>query len=157
MDSSAWLDYVDRATRTHEAVCEALERYGKRLVTSNFVFDEAMTLSRTRLGHDIAVMLGTALTSTEVTDLLRVTPDDEKEALNLFLKRPDKSYSFTDYTSFVMMRRLGIRLAITLDTDFASEGFEVSPGGGEALRTRSGAAWTCGSSRLDPDLQDCSA
>jgi hypothetical protein len=38
-DSGAWLDYVDRAARTHAAVCEVLEQCGGRLVTSNFVFD----------------------------------------------------------------------------------------------------------------------
>ncbi len=43
------------------------------------------------------------------------------------LERPGKTYSFADCTSFVLMRRLGITRAATLDADFAREGFEVLP------------------------------
>ncbi|MFT3773889.1 MAG: hypothetical protein QM820_51630 [Minicystis sp.] len=45
----------------------------------------------------------------------------------MFLARPDKRYSFTDCTSFVLMRRLGLRTAVSLDDDFRQEGFEVLP------------------------------
>lgn len=42
-------------------------------------------------------------------------------------QRPDKTYSFADCTSFAVMRRLGLTSAITLDSDFACEGFEAIP------------------------------
>ena len=60
---------------------------------------------------------------------LRITPEDENAAWELFCKRPDHTYSFTDCTSFVIMRRLGIKTAAALDDDFASEGFESLPEG----------------------------
>lgn len=62
-------------------------------------------------------------------DLLRITPEDENASWELFRKRPDQTYSFTDCTSFVIMRRLGITTAAALDDDFASEGFESQPEG----------------------------
>jgi uncharacterized protein len=60
-------------------------------------------------------------------DLLRITPEDENAAWELFCKRAERSYSFTDCTSFVIMRRLGIETAAALDDDFVSEGFESLP------------------------------
>ena len=39
----------------------------------------------------------------------------------------DKSYSFTDCTSFVVMRELGIREALTTDRHFVQAGFGIRP------------------------------
>jgi len=60
-------------------------------------------------------------------ELLRVTADDEESAWRLFVARADKGYSFTDCTSFVLMRRLGIGTAITIDRHFAKERFTTLP------------------------------
>jgi predicted nucleic acid-binding protein len=60
-------------------------------------------------------------------DLVRVRPSDEEDAWRLFKDRSDRSYSFTDCTSFVVMRRLGLPHATALDEDFRREGFEVVP------------------------------
>lgn len=48
--------------------------------------------------------------------------------MGLFEQRPDKSYSFTDCTSFVVMRREKIERAVALDVHFSQEGFSVLPG-----------------------------
>ena len=56
-------------------------------------------------------------------------PADERAAWSLFEKRPDKSYSFTDCTSFVLMRRERIGAAVALDQHFTQEGFVVAPAG----------------------------
>jgi len=68
---------------------------------------------------------GATLLDTDVVDLVRVTSSDERAAWELFLQRPDKTYSYTDCTSFVLMRRLGIAQAAAFDADFEREGFEV--------------------------------
>jgi predicted nucleic acid-binding protein len=59
--------------------------------------------------------------------LIRVTAVDERAAWTLFERRADKSYSFTDCTSFVLMRRERIEEAVALDAHFAQEGFAVAP------------------------------
>lgn len=126
MDTSAWLAFANHADDAHAAVREVLTRFGGRLVTTNFVFDETVTLCR-RMGHAAALLVGGVLRDPEVVDLVRVRPGDENDAWRLFGERADKVYSFTDCTSFVLMRRLGIGRAAALDADFAREGFEVAP------------------------------
>ena len=64
----------------HRAVRGALESFRGRLVTSNFVFDETVTLCLYRLGHDVAQRVGDELRGGELADIVRSTPDDETRA-----------------------------------------------------------------------------
>jgi uncharacterized protein len=49
------------------------------------------------------------------------------KARNLFFRYHDKDFSFTDCTSFVVMRDLKLREALTTDHHFAQAGFTVLP------------------------------
>jgi uncharacterized protein len=126
-DTSAWFAYINKADADHRRVSQVLERFSGRLVTSNFIFDEVVTLCLYRLGHRVAANAGGLLRSGRVADLIRLSSEDERLAWELFLARPDKSYSYTDCTSFVLMRRLGLDRAAALDADFEREGFRVVP------------------------------
>ncbi len=128
VDTSAWLANVNRTARRHREVRAALRDFDGRLVTSNFVFDETVTLAQRSLGHPMALLMGNVLLDRDVVDLVRLTSEDEAASWSLFKARSDKDYSFTDCTSFVLMRRLGLVKAAALDADFAQEGFQVFPG-----------------------------
>lgn len=45
----------------------------------------------------------------------------------LFFRHRDKGYSFTDCTSFVAMRELKLKAALTTDRHFRQMGFVVLP------------------------------
>ena len=128
VDTGAWFAYVNGADPDHQRVRLTLDRPPGRLVTSSYVFDETVTLTQARLGHRRAVAVGRTLLELAVVELLSVTPADERAAWSLFEKRVDKSYSFTDCTSFVLMRREKIATAVALDEHFSQEGFVVVPG-----------------------------
>lgn len=127
VDTGGWFAYANRVDSSHPAVREALTGFQGRLVTSNYVVDETISLCLYRLGHDAAVRVGSVLLDSQSIDTIRVTPEDERTAWQLFCGRADQRYSFTDCTSFVLMRRLGINTAIALDEDFRAEGFELIP------------------------------
>jgi predicted nucleic acid-binding protein len=127
VDTSAWFAYVNRLDPDHIRIRSLFQTFRGRLVTSNFIFDETVTLCLYRLGYQVAVTVGEILLDPTVVDLLRLTPDDEHRAWALFLARPDKTYSYTDCTSFVLMRRLRLQQAIALDADFQREGFLLLP------------------------------
>jgi predicted nucleic acid-binding protein len=127
VDTGAWFAYVNADDPDHGRVREVLDQYSGSLVTSTYVFDETVTLTLARLGHQSAVTVGRTLLNPMVVARIHVAPSDEKAAWSLFEERPDKSYSFTDCTSFVLMRRQRIAKAVTLDVHFSQEGFEVLP------------------------------
>jgi hypothetical protein len=127
VDTSAWFAYVNATDPDHRRVRELLDQPSDQFVTSNYVFDETVTLTQARLGHHRAVTVGRTLLEPATVELLRVTPPDERTAWTLFERRRDKTYSFTDCTSFVLMRRERITQAIALDSHFAQEGFAVLP------------------------------
>lgn len=127
VDTSAWFAYANSEDPEHDRVRLVLLDFEGRLVTSNFVFDETVTLCRRKLGYGAACLVGEALRDAEVADVVRVTVEDEAEAWRLFLDRDDKHYSFTDCTSFVLLRRLRVQHVLALDDDFRREGFTTLP------------------------------
>lgn len=54
-----------------------------------------------------------------------IAADDElhREPLDLYSRRPDKSYSLVDCMSMVLCRRMKITEVLTGDADFQREGF----------------------------------
>ena len=54
---------------------------------------------------------------------MRTRATDETLAKQLIYRYQDKRFSFTDAISFVVMERLGIRLAFTFDRNYSQYGF----------------------------------
>jgi uncharacterized protein len=127
VDTSGWFAFANRRDPDHRTIRDAIRAHDGRLVTSNYVLDEIVTLARYRLGHAPAMKIGRVLLDPEAVDLVRITVEDELAAWTLFEDRSDQEYSFTDCTSFALMRRLGMTSAIAADDDFEREGFEVLP------------------------------
>ena len=127
VDTSAWFAYANRKDPQHESIGEIVRAFPGRLVTSNFVFDEAISLCLYRLGHSIARSVGAVLLDPDEIDIVRVTVEDEQAAWKLFGQRADQRFSFTDCTSFALMRRLGLDEVLALDEDFRTMGFSLVP------------------------------
>jgi len=127
VDTGAWYALVDAKDPDHAAVATCISEYSGRLATSNFVFDETVTLLRYRLGHRPARTFGDALQAGGLAAVLRLAPGDESAAWEIFTRYRDKSFSFTDCTSFSLMKRLGIASAIAIDDDFKAYGIPCLP------------------------------
>ena len=125
VDTSGWYAYVRADEPAHGAIRAALERWEGRLVTTYFVFDETVTLSRMRLGSAHAARIGETLLDPGVVELVRLLPEDFEDAWGLFKKNADKGWSFTDCSSFAVMRRLRLTEAIATDRHFRQAGFET--------------------------------
>ena len=114
-DTSAWYAYIDKSDKNHMAAVELVKTLKHPLITSNYIFDETLTLIKLRMGHEVAANLGQKLWNQEVTGLVRITKQDESRAWKTFIKYNDKAFSFTDCTSFVIMERLKINTAFAFD------------------------------------------
>jgi predicted nucleic acid-binding protein len=99
-----------------------------RLVTTDYVVDETLTLLRVRGHLQRALALGTLFWEGQVARLEYLQPADLQQAWNIFSQFRDKAWSFTDCTSLAIMRRLGITAAVSLDAHFQQmPGISVRP------------------------------
>ncbi len=96
------------------------------LVTTDYVLDETYTLLRSALGHPVAVRFGREIRRGGI-EIVQAGQEIQDEAWRIFERYADKDFSFTDCTSFVVMRRAKIRLAFTLDRHFRQFGFQTAP------------------------------
>lgn len=128
VDTSAILALVDADQERHQAVSVAWETAldaDRALYTSNYVLVETFALVQRRLGLVAARDVSTAL-----VPLVRALWVDEtvhEIALAAVLATGSRGLSLVDCTSFEIMRRHGLGEALTLDRDFARQGFRVTP------------------------------
>jgi predicted nucleic acid-binding protein len=128
VDTSAFyaiLDVDDRHHAAARATLGALGTVDEPLLTHEYVVVETTALVQRRLGvgtlrrfvDDVLPLVGIAW----VDQALHL------EAREALLAAGTRDVSLVDWTSFLVMRRLGVRRAFTFDPDFATEGFEVLP------------------------------
>lgn len=131
VDSSAFLSLEDRDEPSHRrstAAFEALVTAGARMLTTNFVFDETYTLLLTRLSRSRAIAWGQSLLSGALVQLIRVESEHERRAWEILLQFEDKSFSYTDATSFAVAEHLSVADAFALDRHFRQFGrFRIVP------------------------------
>jgi hypothetical protein len=63
-----------------------------------------------------------------------IDPTRAEGARQWFFRWRDKDFSFTDCTSFVVMRERRLKAALTSDSHFLQAGFEILPGEGRRPR-----------------------
>lgn len=107
-------------------VGQKLEAEKALLVTTDYILDESYTLLRSVLGHRMAVSFGREI-QTGGIEIVQVDETIQKEAWEIFEQYQDKDFSFTDCTSFVVMKRARIKLAFTFDRHFQQYGFQTLP------------------------------
>lgn len=102
-------------------------RNPSQLVTTSFVLDEVVTFFTSRGRHAKAIDLGRRLLSSPSIRLVHVDEELLHAAFEYLERRPDKRFSLTDCTSFVLMNRLGIQQALAFDVHFEQAGFTRVP------------------------------
>ena len=100
---------------------------GGMLTTTDYVIDETLTTIRFRLGLDAAEAWWLQIDGSARLRIESIDEPRRDRARALFFRYRDKDFSFTDCCSFVVMRELHIRRALTLDSHFRQMRFEVVP------------------------------
>ncbi len=127
VDTGGWYAAVARKDHDHEAARQFLSSNHLPLLTSDYVMDETVTLLQSRLGHSYAVKFLDVLHHSRQIELFHLSAAHIADAVKLFRSRPDKGWSFTDCTSFVLMREQGIEYAFAFDEHFQQAGFQLVP------------------------------
>jgi predicted nucleic acid-binding protein len=121
---------ADASDAAHTRCCTARDRAleaGQTLITTDFIVDETLTLLRVRLGLMAAEQWWRQIDRSSRLRWERIDSDRFEKARQLFFQYRDKEFSFTDCTSCVTMRELGLTHALTTDRHFSQMGFQVLP------------------------------
>jgi uncharacterized protein len=130
VDTGGWMACADLGDPAHVACAAARDatlEAGRILITTDFVVDETLTLIRFRLGLAAANAWWQQLDGSARLRWERVENDRFERARSLFFQYRDKDLSFTDCTSFAVMRELRLTTVITTDGHFRQVGFDVLP------------------------------
>jgi uncharacterized protein len=131
VDSSARIALLDQADGHHARARTfaselAAGPYG-RLVTTDYVPDEAATYLRLRAPSPALKQFKSILEASASVEVIWTTPARFRAAWEMSATHDDKRWSLTDCLSFVTMESLGIPSAFSFDSDFGQAGFEVLP------------------------------
>lgn len=129
VDTSALIALADADDRNHEVISRWFHSQGQgvRLVVTDYVFDECMTLMKSRFGMAAAISFGRRIRDSRFCRYVHLTPQDEVATWQIFARYTDKDWSYTDCSCLAVMRRLGIQDALATDHYFQQMGVTVAP------------------------------
>lgn len=131
IDTGAFLALEDESDEHHEEAIrfrdQELLRGNYELITTSYILDETLTLIRSRLGIPASIDFSKKIRRSQIVKVLSVSKEVEEKALELFEKYDDKTFSFTDCVSFVVMREKSIQEAFTFDEHFVQMGLLRRP------------------------------
>lgn len=128
VDTSAFYALLVEDEAEHRSVARWFHRAlsdGTDLVSSNYVVIETLALIQSRFGLDAVRDFQRGILP--LVDVRWIDPGLHRQAMDRLLKRDQRSLSFVDAASFVLMDQEGIRIAFALDSDFRSNGYDVVP------------------------------
>ncbi len=129
IDTGAFIAAADNADQYHlpavNFIASTLNKY--QSVTSNFVICETLNFLRSRAGYLAAVTFREKLVESKRISIITVNALLEKQAWSIFNKYKDKDFSFTDCTSFAIMKAFHIDTAFSFDKHFSQFWFVKLP------------------------------
>jgi predicted nucleic acid-binding protein len=128
VDTSAFYALLDADDAYHTLAAELWEKERPRegsLVTTNYVVLESMTLFQSRFGMSAVRTFRDLVLP--VIHQEWIDEDTHSRAVTALAAGDRRGPGLVDFSSFEVMRRLGIRTAFTFDRHFRQYGFETVP------------------------------
>jgi uncharacterized protein len=126
LDTNGWLALINASDQLHrraDTVWHDLGRRGYSIVLTDWVIAETGNgLARTR-ARDRFAQVADGLMKDPHCKVVFITAALLRLALQLYLSRGDKQWGLVDCSSFIVMKREGIKEALTNDRHFGQAGF----------------------------------
>lgn len=120
-DTSGWYASLVPSDRDHQRAVGWLDGFTGRLLTTDYVIDETLTLLRSR-GQGLAALdWGSVVLAPDGPVTIHyLTVAELARAWDVFRRYGDKDWSFTDCTSKVVIEARGMPEAFTFDRQFGT-------------------------------------
>jgi predicted nucleic acid-binding protein len=123
LDTSGLLCYHHKDEPWHNEAVQYLTA-APVLVTHNYILAEFVALAQARRIPRAGVLDFVAeLQASNIVETVFVDRALHQDALDLLVKRADKTWSLCDAVSFILMQSRGLRKALTTDHHFEQAGF----------------------------------
>jgi predicted nucleic acid-binding protein len=122
LDTSYYIALLNKQDQWHRVAVRAFKP-DDQLFTSSFIVNETISLMQARGHFSAAVEFLRNLRSNEAVQIVQIDPTTQAEAWDMFAKWGASGANAVDCSSFALMRRLGIRKALTFDQHFRAAGF----------------------------------
>jgi predicted nucleic acid-binding protein len=122
VDTSVWYPAYVSEDVDHSMAAALLAAPSDRLVTTDYIVDELLTLMVARGQRRVATEIGGKFLVGNFCQIVWIERDDAFAAWQILDKFDDKSWSFTDCVSYAVKKRLGIKKAFSLDDHFRQFG-----------------------------------
>lgn len=125
MDTGYWLALIDERDQHHRrAVSLARDLAGPFITTEAILVEVGNTFAAVRWRSRGVDLLNRILTDPTI-EIVPVTSDLLRRAIDLYTGRSDKDWGLTDCVSFVVMRDRGITEALAADHHVIQAGFRA--------------------------------
>jgi len=128
LDTGALYSYFDENDKDYAVILSTIKTSQEELITTDYVVDELITLLRFRK-VPLAKFRNfiNDLFSGEICNVWKINDELISKAWEIMQKYSDHEFSFTDCTSFAVMKENNITLACSLDKHFKEFGVQVIP------------------------------
>ena len=126
IDTSGFYAMLVRADDQHDRVRDTMRKAAKRrqrFVTTDYVLDETATLLMARHCSSVIPVLFESVSASKACNVVWMDAERFDKTKGLFIKNTGASWSFTDCFSFIVMRELRLREALSKDKHFRDAGF----------------------------------
>ena len=128
VDTSFLIAYHNRKDENHEKAALWAKNIRKKrisFVISDYIFDEVLTVLLVRGSKELSIKAGKSILDSNLITLIRVDDIVFDKAWKIYQDYSDKNWSFTDCTSYVLMKGLNIPKGLSFDEHFKQFGFEI--------------------------------
>jgi uncharacterized protein len=124
-DTSFFVAYLNAHDEYHALAFEWMTESSELIVTSEWVLAELGNYLAEGPNRRLFTPLLRALSKEERVEIVAADHTSFLDATSLYFRRPDKSWSFTDCTSYCLMKMRKITDVLTADHHFEQMGFTV--------------------------------
>jgi predicted nucleic acid-binding protein len=118
VDTGAWYALATASDPDHAAARTFIASNSETLVATDYVVDELLTLFGVRKEKAKGIEWRRDVLDRGGVNLIRIIEDDFSSALEIYEQFLDKAWSFTECTSYAVMKRLAIEKAFSFDRHF---------------------------------------
>lgn len=129
VDSDVFVSVLRKDDSNHQKAKRLylqLEKLNVSFATSNYVFAEVITVISQKIGHKIALEFISNMRSLDsIYNFIRVTPEIEEMAIEIFKKQTSKNVSFVDCTNMALIKHDNLTAIFSFDEIYKKNGYKL--------------------------------